>query len=78
MATTTAPNDEAYAAVKEILATGTPLTYEMIGDIFGQEFWMMIVYSFLDAQDAARAIQGAINRLKGTPKNELEEYAPTV
>lgn len=76
---TTVPNDDAYAIVKAALANGSPLDYAMIGDIFGQEFWIMLVYTFLDANDAARAIQGAINRLKsGVPDNELEKYAPTV
>ena len=39
------------------------LTLEMVGDVFGKQFWMLIVLAFLDAQDAARAIQTASRRL---------------
>lgn len=58
------PNDEAYARVKQDLEKGLSITLEMVGDVFGKEFWMLVVYCLLDAQEAARAIQGAINRLR--------------
>jgi hypothetical protein len=54
------------------LDAGEELTFEMIGDIFLKQFWMMLCYSLMDAQDAARAIQGAINRLKAGGKSEVE------
>jgi hypothetical protein len=62
---------QAFEQVAEALENGQQLTFEMIGKIFGDEFWMMLVYSFMDAQDAARAIQGAINRLRDS--GELAE-----
>ena len=40
------------------------LSWEDVGDVFGKEVWMMLVYTMMDANDAARAIQGAIGRLK--------------
>ncbi len=58
------PSDVAYDAVKRELAKDLPLTLEMVGNVFGQDFWILIVYCLLDAQEAARAIQGAINRLR--------------
>jgi hypothetical protein len=45
------------------LKAGDELTLEMIGNVFGQPFWVLIVMCFLESQDAARAIQGAIRRL---------------
>jgi len=59
----TYPNQRAFDLVKEELARGGALTFEQIGEVFGPDFWIMVVYSLMDAQDAARAIQGAINRL---------------
>lgn len=57
------PNDSAYREVKKLLAKGEQLTFPMIGDIFGQDFWVILVYTLMDANDAARAIQGAILRI---------------
>lgn len=58
------PNDGRYREVKKLLAKGEPLTFPMLGDIFGQDFWIILVYTLIDAQDAARAVAGAIGRLK--------------
>lgn len=52
------------------LAEGGELTYAMLGRIFGESFWVMLVYSFLDAGDAARAIQGSMNRLSKKGKGK--------
>ena len=41
------------------------LTFRMIGDVFGPDFYELIIYALLDAQDAARAIQLASARLSG-------------
>lgn len=60
------PSQEAFDRVCKDLAEGNPLTYAHIGEVFGAEFWIMLVTSFLDAQDAARAIQGSIARLTKT------------
>lgn len=56
---------EALELVIEDLEKGSELTLKHIGDVFGGEFWELIVMLLLDAQDAARAIQGAIQRLRG-------------
>lgn len=72
----TQPNVEAFNDVCTALDAGQELTLEMLGDVFGQPFWIILVYSLLDANDAARAIQGAISRLrKGDdefPDDELD------
>lgn len=57
------PNKKAFERVCEQMKGGEDLTWPMIGSIFGEDFWMLLVYSFLDANDAARAISGAIARL---------------
>lgn len=57
------PNREAFERVYVELTEGEDLDWQMLGSIFGEDFWMLLVYSFLDANDAARAIQGAIARL---------------
>lgn len=41
------------------------LTFAHIGAVFGEDFYFMLIESLMDAQDAARAIQGAMNRLQG-------------
>lgn len=56
-------NKAAFKQVCAELEEGRDLTFEMLGRVFGADFWMLLVYGFLDAQDAARAIQGAIARL---------------
>ena len=59
---------KALRAVRSELEAGNPLTLEMVGDVFGQAFWVLLVYEFMDAQLAARAIQNAIARLSaGAP-----------
>jgi hypothetical protein len=56
---------EALKIVEDQLDHGEPLTHAMVGSVFGSEYWMLTVETLLDAQDAARAIQGSINRLRG-------------
>ena len=60
---TMTPNRKAFKQVCKDLET-EELTLAHIGSVFGEPFWIMIVSCFLDSQDAARAIQGAMNRLK--------------
>lgn len=60
---------EALELVAEDLEKGAELTYSHIGSVFGQDFWELLVMGFMDAQDAARAIQGAISRLR-TPDDD--------
>lgn len=66
------PDDKAYKAVKAELAKGLPITFEMVGRVFGADFWMLMVCSLMDAQDAARAIAGAINRLSKGESGEAK------
>ncbi len=54
----------AFEVVCAELERGAPLTLEQVGEVFGAEFFMLLVYCLMDAGDAARAIQGAINRLR--------------
>ena len=51
------------ALVKRASDEDYELTLEDIGDVFGKDFYIMLVTMLMDAQDAARAIQGAISRL---------------
>lgn len=68
------PNKAAFERVCADLAEGYELTFAHIGDVFGTEFWVMLVYAFMDANEAARAIQGAINRLReGSREREAVE-----
>lgn len=57
--------------VEEDLEKGNELTFAHIGTVFGQEFWELLVMALMDAQDAARRIQGAISRLRGESKDEV-------
>lgn len=68
---------EAFEEVVKLLEDGQPLTLSMVGDVFLAEFWMLIVECFLDSQDAARAIQNSINRLRageGIDVSEDEDF----
>lgn len=57
------PSKSEFKKVCAELEAGEDLTLLQIGRVFGDDFWMLIVYAFLDSQDAARAIQNAIARL---------------
>ncbi len=57
-------NREAFEAVAKEAENGAELTFEMLGRVFGSDFWEMLVIALMDAQDAARAIQGAIGKLR--------------
>lgn len=50
--------------VLQRLESGEQLTMEHIGDIFGKEFWMMMLFMCMDAKDASRAIDGAMRALR--------------
>jgi len=67
------PNKAAFKLVCEQLEQGEVLTLEHVGMVFGQPFWVMLVYCFMDSADAARAIAGAINRLREGGKEDLDE-----
>ena len=66
------PNPAAFKTVCKDIKSGQELTLEMIGSVFGSDFYCMIIYILLDANDAARAIQGSINRLREGGKEDLE------
>ena len=68
--TNTKYNREAFEETCAKLDAGDELTFEMIGDVFGKNFWIPLVYTLLDAQDAARAIAGAINGLRAGKSSE--------
>lgn len=59
------PNKAAFKKVcKQLEDENYALTYTMIGEIFGAEFYELLLYSLMDSQHAARAIQGAVERLR--------------
>lgn len=57
-------NHDALAQVEAELADGDELTVHHIGQVFGSDAYELIIELLLDANDAARAIQMAINRLR--------------
>lgn len=58
------PNRAAFNRVYKELDNGAAFNLNMVGDVFGKPFYELIILCFLDATDAARAIQGSINRLR--------------
>jgi len=64
---------QALDMVEADLEAGNELTFSHVGAVFGTRFWILLVASLMDASDAARAIQGAINRLRKGEKVEGEE-----
>jgi hypothetical protein len=64
------PNKKAFKEVCERLAAGEDLTFDMIGSVFHNDFWCMLVMAFMDSNDAARAISGAISRLRQGEEEE--------
>ena len=63
------PDKKAFKLISTQLES-TPLTLEMVGDVFGKDFWMLLVGALMDSNDAARAIQGAIYRLRTEGNDE--------
>jgi hypothetical protein len=61
---------DALELVVEDLEKGNPLTFQHVGSVFGPDFWMLLVEALMDSADAARAIQNAINRLRGAKIEE--------
>lgn len=68
-------NKKAFKEVCAELEAGNDLTLAMVERVFGADFSMMLVYTLMDANDAARAIQGAIARLSTRDLPEVEEVA---
>lgn len=65
---------EALELVAIDLEEGSALTYSHVGAVFGKDFWELLVMGFMDAQDAARAIQGAIARLRKPEDDDSVEW----
>jgi hypothetical protein len=70
------PNKSAFKRVCDELET-KPLTFQQVGAVFGEDFWVLLVYSLMDAGEASRAIQGAINRLKSGEKVDDVDHSET-
>ena len=51
-------------SVLQRLESGEALTLEHIGDCFGKEFYLMLLFMCMDAKDASRAIDGAMRALQ--------------
>lgn len=55
-------NREAFRVFADKLAAGqTPLTLEDLGSIFGTPFWVLIIYTLLDAREGARFLHMLAN-----------------
>lgn len=67
-------NREALELVALDLEAGEELNLKHVGDVFGSDFWELVVMLLLDSQDAARAIQGAINRLRTADDDDSISY----
>lgn len=65
---------EALELVAKELDEGAELNLKHVGDVFGSDFWELIVMLLLDSQDAARAIAGAINRLRTADDDDAIGY----
>ena len=68
----TFPNKAAFEKVCADLEAGNELTFTHVGDVFGPAFWVELVYALMDAQSAARAIEGAIRRLSRAEESKDE------
>ncbi len=56
-------NRAAFEEIASRLEGGEDLTFEHIGDVFGKHFYMILLFSLMEAQSAARAIDGAMRKL---------------
>lgn len=57
-------NRDAFESIADgIEEHNAALTLEDIGDVFGSDFWQLLVYTLVDAQVAARAIANSLVRL---------------
>ena len=54
---------DAFDVVEDKLDNNGSLTLEDVGEVFGTDFWMLLVYTLVDAQVAARAIANALVRM---------------
>lgn len=72
-------NKEHFEEVCGYLDDGQELTLEMVGHVFGPDFYLIMLYTLMDAQEAARAIQLASARAQRAVMQEmLQEKAAQV
>lgn len=66
-------NKEHFEEVCGYLDDGQDLTLEMVGHVFGPNFYLIMLYTLMDAQEAARAIQLASARAQRAVMQEMLE-----
>lgn len=67
------PNKREFKVVyAELSAPNSFLTIDMVGRVFGPPFYELIIQALMDSNDAARAIAGAVQRLKDGEVVEAE------
>jgi hypothetical protein len=55
------------------LDDGQELTLEMVGHVFGPNFYLIMLYTLMDAQEAARSIQLASMRVQAAMMQKAME-----
>lgn len=66
-------NEAHFKEVCGYLDDGQDLTLEMVGHVFGPNFYLIMLYTLMDAQEAARAIQLASARAQRAVMQEMLE-----
>ena len=67
------PDKEAFAKVLAAVEGGEQLTLSHIGRVFGSPFWELLIMCLLDSNDAARAIQMSMLRMKESAELQARE-----
>ena len=57
-------NDEQLEIVRRDLSVGVPLNFTMLGRIFGEEFWQLIVIGFTGCEIHADKVQIVVQEKK--------------
>jgi hypothetical protein len=65
---------EALELVEADLESGTELNVHHIGQVFGADAYELIIMLLMDANDAARAIQGAVMRLRSAEDDDAISF----
>ena len=63
---------DAFESLETALDNGHQLTLEDVGEVFGVDFWHLLVYTLVDAQVAARAIANSLVRLSAEGEDDEE------
>lgn len=69
------PNSDEFNKVYMEVKGGQGLTFSHIGRVFGQDFWELLVMCMMDANDAARAIQMSMLRMRALAEEEARKIA---